>query len=327
MYKCKEFSQIGIQIIEIYLKIITLYCSNWKILVLASVKGDLMRSNLIFVILLGMTTLTSIYGCEFGSSFNTQAEIQPQKKQEIKVNGSGSAYKPLKLLAAAYEEKNPNIKIVFYPSSQTSGGVRSVKDGVISIGVSSRDLTAEESKGIEYRVFAKDALVVATHENVKGVANLSTEQLKAIYRGDINNWQKLGGPNNKIVVLDRAEDEASKILIRKHFLGKYLRVTSKAALMLKEKHVIETLLSTPDTIGYFSLVKATSENLPVNTLSLDGVEPTIDNIKNGKYKMTRNIGIVWKTQPSAATRQFIEFICSEEAAQKLETVGYVNNAK
>ena len=277
------------------------------------------------IVLMGITTLTTISGCEFGSNFNNQAEIQAQQKQEIKISGSGSAYNTLKVLAAAYEEKNPNIKIVFKPSSQTSGGVRGVKDDVIDIGVASRDLTPEENNGIEYRVVAKDALVVATHQNVKGVKNLSTQELKAIYRGDINNWQEVGGENKTIVVLDRAEDEASKIAIRKYHLGENLQVTPKAALMLKEKHVIETLLNTPNTIGYFSFVQARNNKFEINTLSLDGVEPNIANIKNGSYKMTRNIGFLWKGKPSGANSEFIDFILSKEAALKLEAAGYIGN--
>lgn len=284
-----------------------------------------MKNRIIFFLLAGITTVTTISACEFGSNLNNQAEVQPQQKHEITISGSGSAYRALELLAAAYEEKNPNIKVVFKPSSQTSGGVIGVKDAAIDIGVASRDLTPEESSGIEYRVVAKDALVVATHEDVKGVKNLTRQQLKAIYRGNINNWQQVGGSDNRIVVLDRAEDEASKIIIRKHYLGKDLQVTSKAALMLKQKHVIETLLNTPNTIGYLSLVQAINEKLSINTLSLDGVEPTISNIKNGKYKMTRNIGIMWKDDSSKISRNFIDFLASEEAAKKLEAAGYTGN--
>lgn len=278
-----------------------------------------------FAILLGMTAVTSMNGCEFGSNLDNQTTIRPQQKQEIKISGSGSAYAPLEVLAAAYEEKKPNTKIVFEPSSQTSGAVRSVKDGLINIGVASRDLTLEESQGIQYRVILKDALVVATHENVKGVKNLNTDELKAIYTGEINNWQRLGGPDSKIIVLDRAEDEASKIILRKHYLGEDLQVTSKAALMLKQKHVVQTLINTPDTIGYFSLFQAIGKKLAINTLSLDGVEPTIANVKNGKYKMTRNIRIIWKAESSEASRQFIEFISSKEAVKKLKAAGYIVN--
>lgn len=284
-----------------------------------------MKFNLIFLIFLGVATLSSISGCEVNSSYNNELQTQPQTQQEVKIAGSGSAYNLLKLLASAYEKKNPNTKIVFKPSSQTSGGVRSVKDGFINIGTTSRDLTSEERNGIEYRLIAKDALVLATHQNVKGVKQLSTDELKAIYKGNISNWKKVGGPDKKIVVLDRSEDEASKIIFRKHYLGKDLQVTPKAALMLKQKHVVKTLLNTPDTIGYFSFAKATTEKLSVNTLNLDGIEPTIANIKNGKYQMTRNLGIVWKGKSSETTRRFIDFISSKEAVQKLEEVGYVAN--
>ncbi len=174
-----------------------------------------------------------------------------------------------------------------------------------------------------YKQLAKDGLVVATHESVKGVSNLTTQQLKAIYSGAVTNWQELGGPNEEIVVLDRPEDESGKRLLREHYLGKELKNAPKAAIMRYEPELINALQNTPYSIGTFSLAYAISNKLPVNRLSLNGIEPTPENIKSGKYKMVRSIGVVWGTKPLEATQEYLDFAFSEKGAEILNNSGFV----
>lgn len=279
-----------------------------------------MKLNTLFTVIMGVLAWLGLPSC---MSTKTDNLVQPQGQQEIKISGSGSAYWALKILATAYEQKYPNIRVVFNPSSKTSEGVRGVKEGIIDIGVTSRELAVRESNGIEYRAIALDPLAIATHKSVTGIRNLQAEQLQAIYRGEVKNWRDLGGPDAPIVLLDRAEDEGAKILLRRYYLGQKLRVTSEAMIMPKEKDVIKMVDTTYYSVGLFSLVRAIKENLPVNHLNLDEVAPTLENVRNGKYKMVRAIGIVWKGEPEASVEEFIEFLSSQEAAKILEEAGYV----
>ncbi|MDJ0715625.1 MAG: substrate-binding domain-containing protein [Prochloraceae cyanobacterium] len=278
-----------------------------------------MNRNSLLTALLAITTIIGLSSCAASSQSQTDSI---QKKQEIRISGSGSSYRVFKKLAAAYEKNNPNTKIIFKPSNQASGGVRGVKDDILDIGVSSRELTAEELEGIEYRAIAEDALIMATHISVKEVTNLEAEELREIYTGEISNWKDLGGPDAKIILLDRSEDETAKILLRKQYLGKDLKVTPSASVLHKEKYVVDILQNTPYTIGPISLVQSLVEELPINRLSIDGIEPSIDNVRNRKYKMVRVIGFVWKEEPSTASSEFIDFVLSPEAAEEIEKAGY-----
>lgn len=249
-----------------------------------------MNRNIIFTALTIGTYLTGITGC---STFNTATQAEVKTKQEIKVNGSGSTYNAIQVLAKAYENKSSGIKINFLPKSQSSAGIIGVKKGIVEIGTVSRKLKAKEDDGsIVYREVAKDALVVATHPSVKGVTNLKTSQLKAIYSGKVTNWQKFGGPDAKIVLLDRPEDESGKRLLRQYYLGKELKNSPAAVIMRQEPELINAVQNTPYSIGAFSLAYAISNKLPVNRLSLNSVEPTPANVEAGKYKMVRHIGVV-----------------------------------
>ncbi|MDJ0674917.1 MAG: substrate-binding domain-containing protein [Calothrix sp. MO_167.B42] len=274
-----------------------------------------MKQNIIFTVFSLGTCLTGIMGCST-SNTATQAEVKTHK--EIKVNGSGSTYPAIKALAKAYETNNSHIKITFLPESQSGSGIAAVKKGIVEIGTVSRRLKPTEDDGsIVYGQLAQDALVVATHPSVKGVTNLQTSQLKAIYSGKVTNWRKLGGPDAKIILLDRPEDESAKKLLRQYYLGKELKNAPAAVIMRQEGELINAVQNTPYSIGAFSLAYAISNKLPVNRLSLNGVEPTPANVEAGKYKMVRNIGIVRSKKPSATTQGFFDFAFSNKGGNVL----------
>ncbi|MGB3637512.1 MAG: substrate-binding domain-containing protein [Rivularia sp. (in: cyanobacteria)] len=279
-----------------------------------------MKRNLLFTVAFGITALLGTTSCTSNST--TIAEVKTQ--QEIKLGGSSSTHTAIKLLADTYAVQNQNVKFTFLPKGQSGSGIAGVKKGLRDVAGVSRKLKPEEDDGsVIYRQLASDGLVVATHESVKGISNLTTQQLKAIYSGAVTNWQELGGANEEIVVLDRPEDESAKKLLRNNYLGKELKNAPKAAVMRYEPELINALQNTPYSIGTFSLAYAISNKLSVNRLNLNGIEPTPENIKSGKYKMVRSIGVVWGTKPSEATQEYLDFAFSEKGAEILNNSGFV----
>ncbi|MEH1865771.1 MAG: substrate-binding domain-containing protein [Nostoc sp.] len=281
------------------------------------------ESIIISIILLGLCSCNSVKTTELKASNPVTSQTDAQGKKLIKIGGSSSTVTVLKLLAQGYESQNKTVKIEFISNSQSEGAIAALKNDIIDIAGSSHQLKPEEDNGkIQYREFAKDLLLVATHNSVKGVNNLSTKQLKAIYKGDIKNWRELGGPDANIVVLDRPEDESAKKLLRKYYLGED-KTTTKAVILSKEGELIETLQNTPNSIGAFSLAYSLINKLPVNHLSLNGVAPKSQNFSSGQYQMVRHIGILWNKTPSAATQNFIDFILSKEGEKLLQNNGFV----
>ena len=282
-----------------------------------------MKRNLLFTVAFGITALLGTTSCT--SNDTTQAEVKTQQeKQEIKLGGSSSTHTAIKLLGDAYAAQNQNAKFTFLPKGQSGSGIAGVKQGLRDVAGASRKLKPEEDDGsVNYKQLAVDGLVVATHPSVKGISNLTTQQLKAIYSGAVTNWQELGGPKEEIIVLDRPEDESAKRLLRKHYLGKELKNAPKAAIMRYEPELINALQNTPYSIGTFSLANAVSNKLPVNRLSLNNIEPTTENIKSGKYSMVRSIGVVWSQKPSEITQKYLDFAFSETGAEILNNSGFV----
>jgi phosphate transport system substrate-binding protein len=241
----------------------------------------------------------------------------------IKAGVSSSSVDFLKTLKTAYLTTYPENTITLLEPSQSEAIVAGIKQGIVDIGAISKALKPEENDGtLQSREVAHDALLVATHSSVTGITNVTTENLKAIYSGSITNWQELGGPDADIVVLDRPEDESAKRLLRKHYLGDDLKNAPNAVVLRKEGELIQTLQSTPYSIGAFSLAHAISHKLPVNRLNLNNIEPTPANLKTEKYPMVRTISVIWGKKSSAATQALIDYIFSPQGAEVLERSGF-----
>ena len=282
-----------------------------------------MKRNFLFSALFAITVLLSLPSCT--SSKPTQVE-ETESQQEIKLGGSSSTYAAIKLLSDAYTSQNPKLKVSVLPKSQSGGGIAGIKAGLVDVvGVSRKLKPSEDDGSVVYKELARDGLVVATHSSVKGVKNLTTSQLKAIYSGAIANWRELGGPNAEIIVLDRPEDESGKRLLREHYLGKELKNAPKVVIMRYEPELINALQNTPYSIGAFSLAYAISNKLPVNRLSLNNIEAIPENIKSGKYKMVRHIGIVKVKKSSEVTQKFLDFVFSDKGAKILNSSGFVSS--
>lgn len=243
----------------------------------------------------------------------------------IKVGGSTSTVGLLTLLETNYSESNKNVKITQLKPGQSESIVEGIKLGVVDVGTISKAALKKEAHSsiLNSREIVRDLLLVATHPSVTGVKNLTTKNLQDIYSGKVSNWQQLGGPNAKIVLLDRPDDESAKQILRKYYLGKDLKNSPTAVVFRKEGELIQAIQSTPYSIGAFSLAYAISHQLPVNRIGIDGVAPTPANFKTNKYPMVREIAIVWHKNASATTQNFIQYISSPPAIMAMERAGFL----
>jgi phosphate transport system substrate-binding protein len=288
-----------------------------------------MKQNLV-IFALGVIPIALLIlpGCSTNTSTPTAVTATTaasNTQASIKVAGSSSALDFLRTLETDYESTSKNRQITLLEPGQSENIIAGIKQGLVDVGGISKNLKPEENDGtLEFREVAKDALLVATHPSVTGVKNLTTENLKSIYSGSVTNWQQLGGPNAQIVVLDRPEDESAKRLLRQYYLGKDLKNAPNAIVLRKEGELIQTIQSTPYSIGTFSLANAMSHKLPLNRLSLNNIEPTVENLKTGKYPMARTIGIVWSKKASEATQSFVSYIFSQAGTNILEQSGFAS---
>jgi phosphate transport system substrate-binding protein len=152
----------------------------------------------------------------------------PTTTETIQIGGSSETLEVIEAVAEAYEASGAEVEIEFLPPSQSSGGIEGVKAELLDIGAVSRELSTADLENAQYIALVNTPLVIAVHETVTGIDNLTATDLQGIYDGTTTNWQALGGPDAEIVLLDVAEDENEKALLRNKVLGAELQITGEA---------------------------------------------------------------------------------------------------
>ena len=238
---------------------------------------------------------------------------------KVATDGSTSMEKVIGALKETFEGENAGVEVTYNPTGSGSG-IKAVQEGRCDIGLSSRALKAEEKEqGLVGTVLAYDGIaVIVNPENT--VEDLTVEQIAAIYKGEITNWSEVGGIDAEIVLIGREANSGTRSgfeeIVGVEDLCQYRQELTSTG------DVIATVAGNPNAIGYASLsaVKDT-----VKALSVNGVAPTDDTVKNGSYAIQRNFVLVTKkdTALSKSAQAFFDFATSAEADAYILAAGAV----
>jgi phosphate transport system substrate-binding protein len=228
-------------------------------------------------------------------------------KGTINIAGSTSVQPLAEELAQAFMAKNKRVKI-FVQGGGSSAGVKSAQTGTADIGTCSRDLKPEE-EGLHETVIAKDGIAIVVNKS-NSVRNLSVTQLQKIYTGNYHNWKKVGGTNEKIVVVNREAGSGTRGAFEEIVLGKKLTNTSNCLVQASTGAVQQTVAVTKEAIGYISLGAYNPK--AVKAVAINHVTCTDAHILAGKYKIQRPFLMLTKRVPTGTTKAFIDWILSQE---------------
>lgn len=237
----------------------------------------------------------------------------------VSTDGSTSMQKVINTLGEAFMNENKNITFTYNPTGSGSG-IKAVQEGRCDIGLSSRALKAEEKEaGLKETVLAYDGIaIIVNPENP--VSDLTIEQIADIYTGKITNWKDLGGNDAEIVLIGREAGSGT----RDGF--ETITGTTDACQYRQELtstgDVITTVAQNPDAIGYASLVSIKDT---VKALSVGGVVPTEDTVKDGSYAIQRPFVLVTVEGKalSDSAQKFFDYITSSEAVSLISAAGAV----
>lgn len=238
----------------------------------------------------------------------------------ISMVGSTSMEKFANALSEAFMEKYPKVTVTaeFVGSG---AGIEAVTNGTADIGNSSRNLKDEEkANGVAENIVAIDGIAVVV-DPANTVEDLTKDQLTSIYDGSVTNWKDVGGNDAPIVVVGREAGSGTRgafeELLKLEDACKYSNeLDSTGAVMAK-------VASTPGSIGYVSLDVLDDT---VKTVKLDGAEPTEENIKAGKYFLSRPFVMATKgeiSEQSDLVKALFDYIYSDEGSELVKSVGLI----
>lgn len=239
-------------------------------------------------------------------------------KSSVTTDGSTSMEKVIGALGEAFQ-KDTGISFTYNPTGSGSG-IKAVQEGRCDIGLSSRDLKAEEKEaGLNGVVLAYDGIaIIVNPENT--VSDLSLEKIAKIYTGEIKNWSEVGGKDAEIVLIGREAGSGTRdgfeSITDTEDACKYRQELTSTG------DVITTVSQNPGAIGYASVASVKDS---VKAVTVDGVAPTEENIKNGSYVVQRPFVLVTKTDKelSDAAFKFFTYITSADANDIISAAGVV----
>ncbi|WP_198019587.1 phosphate ABC transporter substrate-binding protein [Pseudogulbenkiania sp. MAI-1] len=209
---------------------------------------------------------------------------------------------------------------------QTGGsgrGISDAREGKADIGMASRALSDKEADLYGVPI-ARDGICLIVHRD-NLVRSLSNRQIVGIFTGRITRWDKLGGRNQPITVLNPKPSYSSAELFSQYFNLKYEDI--KASRQTGDNAVrIAEIANDPNGISYTSVGEAERKmqaGVPIRLLALDGVPATSKNIRNGNFPISRPLTLVTKTTPSGLTRTFIEFALSPQVTDLVQANDFV----
>lgn len=237
----------------------------------------------------------------------------------VSTDGSTSMEKVIGSLGEAFQQDNPGVKFTYNPTGSGTG-ITAVTEGRCDIGLSSRSLKEEEkANGLTETVLAYDGIaVIVNPENP--VSDLDAETISKIYTGEITNWSEVGGNDGEIVLIGReagsgTRDGFESITDTKDACKYRQELTSTG-------DVITTVSSNPNAIGYASLASVKDS---VKAISVNGVAPTNETVKDGTYTIQRPFILVTKTESnlSDSAQKFFDFATSPDANEIISAAGIV----
>ena len=232
------------------------------------------------------------------------ATVETPSAVQLKLAGSTSMKDLSEELAGAYTTRYGWVSIDIDPRG-TQLGLDALREGVVDVALVARELRPDETQGIEAAVIAYDAVAVIVNGQ-NPTDDLTIEQLRGIYAGQILVWSELGGQEADIQVASREDGSGT----REAFESAVMEgesVTTMAVVMPGNEAMGHFVEESPLGVGYVSSV-----GIPLGTraLRIDGVRPGVQAVAQGTYPLIRPYVLVIREDAGQDVRSFVDFVLS-----------------
>ena len=236
----------------------------------------------------------------------------------VATGGSTSMKNVIAALTEGFAEIEPDVTISYDPTG-SGAGITGATDKTLDIGLSSRALKDDEKNDVDGTTVALDGIAIIVNKDSK-VADLTVDQLKQMFTGEITDWSEVGGDAGEIVLIGReagsgTRDGFESIVDVKDSCKYAQELTATGA-------VISAVEANPLAVGYASL-SAVGDTVAMVTV--EGVECSEDTVKDGTYKIQRPFVFVTNKSVtlSEQAQAFVDFATSKDAADLIRAAGAV----
>jgi phosphate transport system substrate-binding protein len=270
------------------------------------------------ILIMVLTLAVSFFaGCKKGEGENGEPK-------QIVVTGSTTVLPVMQKVAEDYMGEYPDVDISV-SGGGSGNGIAALIDGTCDIAMTSRDIkdkekTRADEKGldIEEVEIAYDGIAVVLHPS-NSVSALTKDQIHDIYAGKIKNWKEVGGPDLEIVVISRDTSSGTYEMFNEKILGED-PLREDALMQASNAAVRSAIAGSEGAIGYIGFGYLDNT---VKTITVDGVEATIENVASGKYPISRALNLYHLKEPADGVKELINYILADKGQKIVEELGYI----
>jgi phosphate transport system substrate-binding protein len=242
----------------------------------------------------------------------------------IKIKGSYTMFNLGNQWASEFMATHPGISI-YVDGGGSATGFKGLFDGDVDIAMASRLIRSEEASelaekynsiGLSFLV-AKDALSIFLNRQ-NPVDNLSLEEVRKIFTGEITNWAEVGGNDEAIDVVIRPSTSGTHFYLKEFVLDE-AEYTEDAEILPTNSAVVEFVLNHKNAIGYGGIAAEQT----VRHCMINGIAATEQNVRNDKYLLTRYLYLYTINTPSGRIKEFIDWVMSPAGQRIVKEVGFV----
>ena len=248
--------------------------------------------------------------------------------QTVTVTGSTTVMPLVEVSAEVFNMQQTGIMVTVSGVGGSGVGIKNVASGFSSIGMSSREVRDDEVAlyGDNFREYlvGYDAICIAVSRSVYegGVTNLTRDQLRGIFDGNVTNWKDLGGPDLDIYAVARMVGSGTGDLFNEMVMGDLATEALGASTYAQNNAEMKTAITKSDkAIGYLGFNYV--QDGPLRAVAYEGIFPTAESIRDGTYLLTRPLYVITWGEPDAGEKAFIDFLLGEAGQSLVEEIGFL----
>jgi len=241
----------------------------------------------------------------------------------LRIGGTGNALGAMRLIAAEFNRAHPQYKVEVLVSIGSSGGIRAVPGGAIQIGLATRLPRADEAaETLTVIEFARTPTVFVVR-NTSPVRAITRREVADIYAGRKTTWPD--GERIRPVMRQPGDDNTQQVAGLDPEIAQALKLAEKRpglSFASNDQEAADKLESVQGSFGISTLGLLQSEGRKLRALTLDGIPPSLENARAGRYPLLKRLYLILPTAPAPGAREFVTFVQSPAGRGILERTGH-----